>query len=198
MLVEMMSEVWKDIHGYEGRYQVSNLGRVKSIIFPSGVKVLSNNLHSGGYLTVSLRKDRKTKPRYVHRLVLVAFKGLELNMNCNHKDSNRKNNNIENLEWCTSKENTEHARSKGRIDSRFLPKEIYCCNTHEVMDSSVLASRKYNVDASSIIKCCKGKKNHVKGYIFKYSSEIRSKKHANRIVKEVVANDMRLKYDHCR
>ena len=106
-----MEEVWKDINGYEGLYQVSNLGRVKSLMFINNVakkhreKILFMSTRSG-YYTVNLCKDTKRVSKQVHRLVAEAFIPNPLNKKVvNHIDFNRKNNIVTNLEWNTQKEN---------------------------------------------------------------------------------------------
>lgn len=116
----MNNEIWKPIVGYEGLYEVSNLGRVKSLprLKSSGIgkrnyiteeKILVK-VNCLGYDCVNLYKDKKGKMFKVHRLVCENFlekvDGKEL---VNHKDGNKKNNNLYNLEWCTSKENALHA-----------------------------------------------------------------------------------------
>lgn len=119
----MEEEIWKDIPGYEGLYQVSNFGRVKSMgrvsfsgphystkrKYPS--KVLKHRLICG-YPKVPLCKDGIVTDWRVHRLVLLAFIG-ESDLECNHKDGNRSNNNLNNLEYCTRSENVEHACRTG-------------------------------------------------------------------------------------
>ena len=112
----IMTEAWKDIKGYEGYYQVSNLGRVKSIDklrFNSDViikgKILKPWDNSHGYLQVKFVKNRVKKMPKVHRLVAQTFLGLDPNrVFVNHKDGNRSNNNIDNLEWVTRRENNCH------------------------------------------------------------------------------------------
>ena len=97
------SEIWADIAGYEGLYQVSTYGNVKSLRIN---KVMSSHDNGYGYEYITLSKGKR-KNYYVHRLVAEAFlsKSSE-NLVVNHKDHNRKNNTVENLEWVTQKENT--------------------------------------------------------------------------------------------
>lgn len=120
---ENTMEQWKDIKGYEGLYQVSNYGRVKSLTYRKcvhGIRTISNaNIvlspfdNGNGYLTISLTRNQKRKNFYVHRLVAENFINNPNKFNVvNHKDFNRKNNKVENLEWCTQKYNTNHARPR--------------------------------------------------------------------------------------
>ena len=111
-----MKEIWKDIAGYEGMYQVSSLGNVKSIArvvkrkgqpdLPVRERILKQGYDRKGYRTVVLRKEGKLKSFKVHRLVAFAFiPNIEEYPEINHKDENKQNNNAENLEWCTNKYN---------------------------------------------------------------------------------------------
>ena len=109
-----MTEIWKNIEGYEGKYQVSNLGRVKSIIGQE--KVLHPKKHRNGHLQIGLHKDKKRKTMYIHRLVAQAFIPNPDNLPCvNHKDENPNNNNVDNLEWCTQKYNCNYCTRVDRI-----------------------------------------------------------------------------------
>ena len=111
--------IWKDIKGYEGIYQVSNVGLVKRLariinrsngrILILQEKLLSTRVDKYGYICVSLQKDNKRKSYTIHRLVMQAFSIDMPKETINHKDGNKKNNNIENLEWATPKENIRHA-----------------------------------------------------------------------------------------
>ena len=116
-----MTGGWKDIKGYEGIYQVSSYGNIKSM--DRIVEANSNHKYqhikehllrlNGGkkYIQVILCKNGKTKPFLVHRLVAEAFISNPNNLPCvNHKDENPKNNNVDNLEWCTYKYNNEYNR----------------------------------------------------------------------------------------
>ena len=111
-------EIWKDVVGYEGIYQVSNCGRVKSLArnYRHNERVLKLNIKTNGYLQAHLCRDGKTKWFHVHRLVADAFipkiDGCTI---INHKDNDRQNNNVENLEWTTQKDNIQHAMKQGRM-----------------------------------------------------------------------------------
>jgi hypothetical protein len=113
-------EVWKDIKGYEGLYEISNLGRIKSMWrkkesqllfgFYQNGRIITTHTHKNKSIIVSLRKDSKHKRHYLHRLLAIAFIPNPHNKPCiNHLDGNRSNNEMDNIEWCTYKENSEHA-----------------------------------------------------------------------------------------
>ena len=109
-----MTEIWKNIEGYEGKYQVSNLGQVKSMIGQE--KVLHPKKHRNGHLQIGLHKDKKRKTMYIHRLVAQAFIPNPDNLpGVNHKDENPNNNNVDNLEWCTQKYNCNYGTRVDRI-----------------------------------------------------------------------------------
>jgi len=119
-------EVWKSIKGYEGFYEVSTLGNVKSldrkIIFSDGRirffkgKFLNPAKTKTGYLFIGLKKSGSIKQMYLHRIVAESFIfNKELKETVNHIDGNKQNNNLINLEWNTRKENTQHAYDTGLI-----------------------------------------------------------------------------------
>lgn len=115
-----MTEIWKDIKGYEGLYQVSNLGRVKSldIVDRLGRKHKSNikyqNDNGNGYLIVNLKHNGKQKNHLVHRLVAEAFiENPENKKEVNHIDGDKLNNRVDNLEWVSRSENLKHAFKLG-------------------------------------------------------------------------------------
>ncbi|MBQ8626170.1 MAG: NUMOD4 motif-containing HNH endonuclease [Agathobacter sp.] len=115
-------ENWKDIFGYEGLYQVSDQGRIKSLErwvprtgqTPKLIPETIIRLKEGAYYRVNLHKDGKMKTFLVHRIVAAAFipnpNGYKI---VNHKDGNKHNNVVENLEFCTSRDNNRHAREHG-------------------------------------------------------------------------------------
>lgn len=102
-----MKEIWKDIKGYEGLYQISNLGKIKNI---KRKKIRKCNLNDKGYYVLMLSKYLIKKTYRLHRLIAVNFIKNIFDKPCiNHKDGNKLNNNINNLEWCTYSENMKHA-----------------------------------------------------------------------------------------
>ena len=109
-----MKEIWKDIKGYEDLYQISNYGEVKSLEKKAGFstrkeKILKQHLDKDGYVKVYLCKNNKVKFLSVHRLIAEAFIPNPNNFpQINHKDENKQNNKIENLEWCTCKYNINY------------------------------------------------------------------------------------------
>lgn len=118
-----MKEIWKDIVNLEGLYQVSNLGRVRSLdhfrkngagIYLQKGKILSPQ-NANGYCFVRLSKNGKTRQYLIHRLVAQAFiSNLEQYDEINHKDENKQNNHVSNLEWCTHKYNINYGTGNER------------------------------------------------------------------------------------
>lgn len=108
-----MQEIWKDIPEYEGLYQVSNLGRIKSLprkgTHTTKERIMNFTKSNKGYFIAVLSKDYKKKSFSVHRLVAQAFIPNPNNLpQVNHKDENKENNNINNLEWCSNWYNTHY------------------------------------------------------------------------------------------
>ncbi len=100
-----MKEIWKDIDGFDGRYQVSSWGNIRNV---RGIMKPYRN--KKGYLKIDLCKDGERYKKRVNRLVAEAFIPNPYNLpQVNHKDGNKENNSVSNLEWCTNKENHEHA-----------------------------------------------------------------------------------------
>lgn len=119
-------EIWKPIEGYEGYYEISNCGRVRSLDrvvkskkgWSKSIKgvILKQTLQHHGYMQISLLKDSHHKAVWVHSLVAKAFLPNPDNLPCvNHKDEDKTNNNVENLEWCTVKYNNNYGDKKQRI-----------------------------------------------------------------------------------
>lgn len=169
----MNDEVWKDIKGYEGIYQVSNKGRIKSLsrklwngnsYFVSKEKVLKAAIDNVGYPTVVLYgKDNTHKTVRVHRLVAEAFIPNPNNDRVvNHLDGGRTNNNVDNLEWCSHKHNTQYAVNMGKFNClmrkvRVIETGIIYPNIH----ACARALAQYNADYRHISACLHGKlKSH--------------------------------------
>ena len=107
-----MEEIWKDIVGYEGLYQVSNLGNVRSLNYGGRgyVRCLTPKCSTRGRLWVELKKAGTKRPMQIHRLVGIAFIPNPHNLpQINHKDENPKNNQADNLEWCTAAYNVKYS-----------------------------------------------------------------------------------------
>lgn len=118
----MMEELWKNITGYNGKYQISNYGRVKKSkrnrIGRNSHQILPERILKGGivgrnvkYRSISLTINKKHKLYFIHRLVLIHFNRMpKEDEECNHIDKNPLNNHVDNLEWVTSKQNSLHSR----------------------------------------------------------------------------------------
>ena len=123
--------MWKPIKGYEGIYEVSDAGGVRSCerITPDGkylsTKILNGGRYPNGYEFVCLRKAGHNRNRMTHRLVAEAFLPNPDNLPCvNHKDGNKHNNDVSNLEWCTYSQNRKHAYDVGIAPQRGLPRKV--------------------------------------------------------------------------
>ena len=124
-----MTEIWKDIQGYEGFYQISNLGNVKSLerVIDKGNGILQHRKERimnkresvDGYYVAKLNVNKKSKSIAIHILVARHFIDNPNNYpEVNHKDCNRKNNQVDNLEWCTHQQNVEHSKQLGHYKTK--------------------------------------------------------------------------------
>lgn len=197
MGVRATKEIWESIKGYEGIYEVSNLGRVKSLDrdlkYSNGIihkckgRIIKAHLNSQGYERVSLKKDGIENRFFVHRLVAIHF---VLNPDpsnydiVNHIDCNPKNNIASNLEWTTIKGNNQYAIKLGRMDRNTK----WLNNLHKSQAKFYKAIRAYDIQTGQTIKfykalndckkdgfspscvcnCCKGKRKSHKGVGWEY------------------------------
>ena len=182
-----MEEIWKDIEGYEGRYQVSNLGRVRSLdrmtecnngrkFFVAG-RVMKMWQRKDGYMSVVFWTNNKPYTFLIHRLVAEAFISNPDNLPMiNHKDEDKTNNHVDNLEWCTNQYNLTYKnvqyRSKATrrkaviqmtLDDKFVAEYE---STHD-------AARKTGFHQGNIAGACRGQRNllNVYGFHWKYKEE---------------------------
>ncbi len=154
----MEKEIWKPIEGYEGIYDVSNLGRVRA--YPrigsqtSKIRLMKFAIDKNGYKKVNLTKNSKKKRFFVHRLVAQAFiPNPENKPQVNHKSGQKDQNNVENLEWVTQSENAKHSfRVLGQPPNKTNCRKIRCVELDKTFASIAEASRKTGVGASEIGK----------------------------------------------
>lgn len=165
-----MIEEWKDIKGYEGLYQVSNLGRVKRV--KTG-RILKPLKHTNGYSMVNLSKNNIVSTKKIHRLVAQAFKpNPENKAEVNHIDENKTNNMISNLEWVTRKENNNHGTRTDRMaKTQSIPIIATNLKTGKSTEFYGIAecARQLRLDPGNITKVLKGTRRQTGGYIFEYA-----------------------------
>lgn len=184
-----MTEIWKDIEGYEGLYQVSNLGRIKSLeryrkTRSGGVtkipeKEIVPHETNKGYLRAGLYKEGERTGFSVHRLVAKAFiPNIENKDTVNHINGNKHDNRVDNLEWNTYNENNKHALSSGlrgnppsqKNNERSIPVAQYSKGMELIrIFPSMMEAERNGFSCCGISLCCKGVYKTHKGYIWKYA-----------------------------
>lgn len=181
------NEIWKDIKGFEGVYQASNLGRVKSLERIDALgrkveeKILKPGINQYGYYQVELYKNSIGKMYQVHRLVYEAFNGqIPEGLQVNHINEIKTDNRLENLNLMTPKENTNYGtgierRSKKQINGKkskpvlqFTLDDIFV----KEFPSAMQVERETGFAFSNICACCRGKLKQAYGYIWKYAKEV--------------------------
>lgn len=186
----MDKEIWRDIAGFEGLYQVSNMGRVKSLerIFIDKIghrqhikeRILKPKANPSGYLQVSLYNSRgKMNYFYIHRLVCEAFHENPENKPCvNHIDENKTNNVASNLEWCTYAENNKYGTrpekiAKANVKNKSKPVGQYTLDGKliKVWQSTMEVKRQLGFSHGHISDVARGKRKTAYGYVWKYIEE---------------------------
>ena len=162
-------EIWRPVPSYEGLYEVSNTGKIRSLCARYGYhNELKQCAGSKGYLLVTLCRKGKQRTVNVHRIVADVFIPNPSNFPCvNHKDQNKKNNKASNLEWCSYAHNNTYAdRARKSGIRRGMP--VRCIETGETFYSAHEASRMMNIKQSGICMCCNGKLKTSGGYHWEF------------------------------
>ena len=164
-----MEEQWVFIRGYEGRYLISNIGIVKSVVNGKDI-ILKTQKDKDNYVIVKLRDEAQKQYTYgIHRLVAKHFiPMIEGKDQVNHIDENKDNNTVYNLEWCDRSENMKHAYSHGLRKPK--KKRIYCTTNGVVYDSISEASVELNISRAAINTILKGECYSMKGLHFEECS----------------------------
>lgn len=160
-----MDEIWRDIEGYEGIYQISNKGRVKSL-YKGSERILKPWNNGRGYYCIILCNDNVKKTFLLHRLVAQAFIPNLYNLSeVNHKDENKLNNCVVNLEWCTRQYNVDYSLSKAVIGIDKVSGLIL------EFPSTREAERQTGISKGNICDCLKGKLKTAGGFVWRYKEE---------------------------
>jgi hypothetical protein len=175
-----MNEIYKDIKGYEGFYQVSNLGNIKRLEHTKYNLLTKTNsvykehlvkkcINKKGYYQVTLCKNSKIKPINVHRLVAEAFIPNFDNLPCiNHIDGNKSNNRVDNLEWCSFKYNVQHAYKNNLMLNCKKVKQYDLNGSYFKEYNSINeANKQTNINQGNISMCILGKRKSAGGYIWR-------------------------------
>lgn len=162
-------EEWKDIPEYEGAYQISNFGRVRSI------KILKPFITNDGYLQVILQREGRKKNVRVHRLVAKSFlSNYSESLQVNHKNEIKDDNRVQNLEMLLSKDNNNHGSRNERI-SISLGKHVVQMTMNNIpiaeYYSTTQAMKQTNISYKNIASCCRGERHSAGGYKWKYKYE---------------------------
>ncbi|MDR1286282.1 MAG: HNH endonuclease [Treponema sp.] len=186
-----INEIWKDITGYEGLYKASNYGNILSVQRHKinrtiRERILKKDKGKNGYFCIYLSKNGKVKKHLIHRIVAMTFIPNPENLpQVNHKDENKSNNYVGNLEWCTCSYNSSYGtinqrrtahtnyyssanmerHKRDRIPVMQLSRKLELINVFESLSQAAV---KTNTPIGTICRCCRGKGKTAGGYIWKY------------------------------
>ena len=169
-----MDEIWCDIEGYEGLYQISNKGRVKSLKWGKE-RILRPMINTSGYYYITLCNDSVKKAFQLHRLVAQAFiPNLYNKPQVNHLDENKLNNSVDNLEWATAKENSNYGSRNERAGNSLSIPILQYSKSGEFIKKwlgALEVERVLGINNSHIIDCCKGRYKSAYGFIWRYKEK---------------------------
>ena len=167
----MESEIWKDVAGYEGLYQVSSVGRVKRFYKNGKERILKLYPNGSNYLIVVLCKNSIHKQFRVHRLVATAFIPNPQNLpQVNHKDETKTNNHVENLEWCDAKYNNNYGTHIERSAEKQRKKVGQFTLAGEFVRTwPSLSQIGRDLGIGNVSPCCKGKRPSAGGFVWRFS-----------------------------
>lgn len=169
----MTEEIWKDIKGFEGYYQISNYGNVRSLNYARKhlVRNLKPFLGTNGYLKINFHKRPIHKGKEIHRLVAEAFIPNPDNLpQVNHIDEDRLNNKVENLEWCSSLYNANYGLRNLKMklaQTALYGKPALCVETGEIFESMSEASKRKHCNPGNISNVCNKRAYRTGGYHWK-------------------------------
>lgn len=175
-------EIWKDIKNYENLYQVSNFGNIKSVDKFDCIgrnikgKLLKQRLRKDGYLDINLTKNKKSKKYLIHTLVANCFLENKNNYKeINHKDENKTNNNVSNLEWCCRSYNINYGKANKKRHTKLLNKRGKKVvqldlqnNVIQIYNSLREANRKTKINIAHLCECCQNKRITAGNYKWQY------------------------------
>jgi len=167
----MTEEIWKDITGYDN-YKISSMGNIRNIL----TNKLLKPFVSCGYYNVNLYKNKVSKGKTIHRLVATSFiNNIENKPVVNHKDGNKLNNDVSNLEWVTASENVKHSYDTKLKKSFTLEVEQYSMDGTFIKSFSSIteASKNTGCDEKGISSNCKGNRRYTGGFIWKYKYPVK-------------------------
>lgn len=164
--------MWQPIVGYEGIYEINRRGEVRRV--KSGY-ISRGYIGRDGYRRISLTVNGKTKPYLAHRLLAIAFIPNPLNLPCiNHKDENKANNSLDNLEWCTYRYNLNYGTHNIRANEtrkkpilQFSKDGAFIREWKSVTD----LRNETGMDITHVSSCCRGKRKSANGYRWQYKNE---------------------------